>query len=101
VSETLVDLPARRELNRGLGDALSRAFEFAATLGVCVVIGLLLDNRFGTTPWITIGLSIFCLVAQFVKLWYAYDAEMKRHEAKRAAAISGSVTESQPAGAAA
>jgi MFS-type transporter involved in bile tolerance (Atg22 family) len=68
-------------MNRGLGDALSRAFEFAATLGLCVVIGLFLDRKFGTTPLFMIGLSIFSLVGQFIKLWYAYDAEMKRHEA--------------------
>jgi F0F1-type ATP synthase assembly protein I len=76
-----VDLPARRAMNRGLGDALSRAFEFAATLGLCVVVGLFLDRKFGTTPWFMIGLSIFSLVGQFIKIWYAYDAEMKRHEA--------------------
>jgi F0F1-type ATP synthase assembly protein I len=69
-------------MNRGLGDALSRAFEFAATLGVCFVIGLFLDRRFGTTPLFMIVLSIFSLVGQFIKLWYAYDAEMKRHEAQ-------------------
>ncbi len=76
-------LRARRDLHRGFGDALSRAFEFAATTGIFLAIGFGLDRWLGTTPLLMIVLVVFALVGQFVKLWYAYDAEMRRLERDR------------------
>lgn len=73
----------RRELNRGFGDALSRAFEFAVTTALFFFVGLLLDRWLGTTPLFMITITVFVLVGQFVRIWYAYDAEMRRHEAER------------------
>jgi F0F1-type ATP synthase assembly protein I len=73
----------RRELNRGFGEALSRAFEFAVTTALFFVLGLLLDRWLGTTPLFMLVLTVFTLVGQFVRIWYAYDAEMRRHEAER------------------
>lgn len=70
----------QRDLHRGFGDALARSFEFAATLGLFTFAGYLLDRRLGTGPWLMVGLAVFCLVGQFVKLWFAYDAEMRGHE---------------------
>ena len=43
-------LPANRHLNRGFGDTLSRAFEFAAVVGVFLGLGWLLDRWAGTQP---------------------------------------------------
>jgi F0F1-type ATP synthase assembly protein I len=78
-----VDLiPHQRDLHRGFGNALARAFEFAGTLGVFVVVGYLLDRWLGTEPWITLAAALFCVVGQFVKLWAAYTAEMQRHESE-------------------
>jgi uncharacterized membrane protein len=74
---------SRRELHRGFGDALSRAFEFAATTLVFLGLGWLVDRWLGTTPVFMIVLAVFALVGQFVKLWYAYDAEMRRLERDR------------------
>ena len=71
----------RRELHRGFGDALARAFEFAASLAIFVGLGWLVDRALDTQPWFMIGLGVFCLVGQFIKVWYAYDADMRRHEA--------------------
>lgn len=70
----------KRELNRGLGDALATSFEFAATLALFVGAGWLLDRWLGTTPWLMVVLAVLALVGLFAKLWYGYDAEMTRQE---------------------
>lgn len=72
----------QRELHRGFGDALARSFEFAATLGIFTVVGYLIDRALGTVPWCTVALALFCLVGQFIKFWYVYDADMRREEAR-------------------
>lgn len=71
----------KRQLNRGLGDALVSSFEFAATLAIFVGVGWLLDRWLGTTPWLMIVLAVLALVGLIAKLWYGYDAEMTRQEA--------------------
>ena len=71
----------KRELNRGLGDAVVNSFEFAATVAIFVGAGWLLDRWLGTTPWLMIVLAVLALVGLFAKLWYGYDAEMTRQEA--------------------
>ena len=77
-----MDLRARRELNQGFGEALSRAFELAVTPVVFGFFGYLIDMRLGTSPIFLLVLALFAVVGQFVKLWYAYDGEMKRRDAE-------------------
>ena len=74
-------LPANRDLNRGFGDTLSRAFEFAAVVGVFLFLGWALDRWLGTQPVFMIVLVVFALIGQGVRLYYAYDAKMREHEA--------------------
>lgn len=74
------DLRAKRELNTGFANALSRAFEFAVTSSLFAGLGWLVDRWLGTGPAFTIVFTILALVGQFVRFWYAYDAEMKGHE---------------------
>jgi hypothetical protein len=81
IGREFVDLRDKRELNRGFGDTLSRAFEFAATSAIFGLIGYWIDGRTGTRPLFMLLLSVACLIGQFLKLWYLYDAEMKVHEA--------------------
>jgi F0F1-type ATP synthase assembly protein I len=45
-----------------------------------------LDRVFDTRPWFMIGLVIFSVIAQFIKMYYDYTATMEAHEAERAAA---------------
>lgn len=73
-------LSTRRELNRGLGDGLAAGFEFAAVTAIFTGAGWLLDRWLGTAPVFIIVLTILALAGQIVRFWYAYDAEMKRHE---------------------
>lgn len=71
-----VDLRARRELNNGFGEALSRAFEFAVTPVVFGFFGHLIDMRLNTSPIFLLALAAFAVVGSFVRFWYAYDREM-------------------------
>jgi F0F1-type ATP synthase assembly protein I len=66
---------------RGYSKTLSRAFEFAITTALFVGLGWLVDRWLGTTPAFTIVLSVLGLVGQFARIWYAYEAEMRAHEA--------------------
>lgn len=77
-----MDLRERRELNRGFGDTLARAFEFAAAPAVFGALGYLADGALGTKPVITIIAVVLAFVGAFVRFWYGYDAEMKIREAE-------------------
>lgn len=83
------DLRAKRELNTGFANALSRAFEFAATTAIFCGLGWLVDRALGTAPIFLIGLSVVALVGQFVRFWYAYDLEMRGHERELEARKAG------------
>jgi hypothetical protein len=76
------DFAAKRQLNRGYGDGLSRAMEIVLTPVIFGVLGSLLDSWLGTRPGFTIGLAAFAVIGIFVKLWIRYDQDMKAHEAK-------------------
>ncbi len=75
------DLTDKQAMNKGFGDGMSRAFEFVATPAVFGGIGYLVDSAVGTAPVFTIALVAFALVGMFVRMWYGYDSEMRRHEA--------------------
>ena len=74
-------LPAKRQLNRGFGDTLSRAFEFAVSLGLFLFLGWLIDRWLGTQPVFMIVLTIFAFAGLGVRMWISYDQEMRKHEA--------------------
>ena len=77
-----MDLSARRDLNNGFGDALSRAFEFAATPALFGGAGYFIDRWLDTTPLFMVLLAVWAIVAQTVLWWYRYDAKMKKIEAE-------------------
>jgi hypothetical protein len=68
-------------------DHLGKGMDLALVTLVFLGIGWGLDRWLGTQPLFMIVLVVLALVGQFVKLWYDYDAEMRRHEAERAARI--------------
>jgi F0F1-type ATP synthase assembly protein I len=76
-------LRERRELNQGLGDAFATAFELAATTGIFLGLGWLLDRWLGTAPLFMVALTLFCIIGKSVLLLATYNERMKRHEAER------------------
>ena len=70
-----------RALNRGFGESLSKAFDFALMLVLFGAIGWFIDSELGTTPVFICGLALIGFIGQFARMWYAYDAEMRKHEA--------------------
>jgi len=50
-------------------------------------IGYVLDRILDTKPVFIIGMFVFAIVGQTVRMWIGYDAKMKVHEAERAANI--------------
>lgn len=81
----------KRDLHRAEDDAWTRAMELALTPVVAGAIGYGLDRLIGIVPVFTITFLVLAVVATFFKMYYAYDAEMKEHDAKspwgRAAAM--------------
>lgn len=78
----MADLSARRELNRGFGDALAMAVELAVTPAVFGFLGWRLDAALGTTPLFLLVLFLFTTGYVIWKLFMRYDAKMRREEAQ-------------------
>jgi hypothetical protein len=76
------DLAARRQLNRGYNDGLTRAVEIVGTPLLLGYVGFLLDGWVGIRPVMTLVLGIAGISGVFVKLWLGYDREMREHEAE-------------------
>jgi len=57
--------------------------EIAGTALVFFVLGWFVDRRMETTPLFMIVFVVVALVAQFVKLYYVYNAQMSQLEAER------------------
>jgi len=77
-----VDLSQRRELNNGAGETLARAFELVLTPVIFAAIGWWLDGRFGIFPALSLAFFVFAFSYEFWKQYVAYDAAMRREEAK-------------------
>ena len=69
------------------GKTLGRGMDFALVVLVFLGVGYGLDRWLGTRPLFMIGLVVFSVVGQFIKMYFEYTATMKVHEAERAAAI--------------
>jgi F0F1-type ATP synthase assembly protein I len=77
-----MDLRERRELNNGFGEALSRAFELAATPAIFAGLGWLLDRALGTSPLFLIVFFLLAIAGVGYMTWFKYEEEMKQHEAE-------------------
>ena len=90
VSSRVAALLGARPNGRGSGaDAgLGQGMEMALTLAVFFGLGWLIDRAAGTQPVFMIALTVFAVVGQSLRMWFEYDARMKRLEAERMAATS-------------
>jgi Putative F0F1-ATPase subunit Ca2+/Mg2+ transporter len=92
------DLAARRQLNRGYNDSLSRAVEIVATPLLFGWVGYLIDGWIGIRPVLTLVLATVGVAGIFVKMWLGYDRQMREHEARAVWAKPGPATGDGPPG---
>ena len=82
-------LPDQRKIaeHQQSGQTLGRGMDFALVVLVFLGIGYGLDRWLDTRPAFMIGLVIFSVVGQFIKMYFEYTGQMKVHEAERLAAL--------------
>jgi F0F1-type ATP synthase assembly protein I len=68
---------------------MSHGAELAGGIIVFFLIGFGIDSWLGTTPVFMIGLTVFSVIGQFVKIYYSYSSAMRHLEEKRAASARG------------
>lgn len=73
----------------GANTHVSQGVELAVGILVFFLIGLAIDSWLGTTPVFMIALTVFSMVGNFLKMYYAYSNTMEKLEAQRAQNASG------------
>lgn len=73
----------------GMNTNVSQGVELAVGILVFFLIGLGIDAWLGTTPIFMIALTVFSMVGNFVKMYYAYSHTMEELEAQRAKNSTG------------
>lgn len=91
-----MDITERRELNRGLGDGLARAFELAAVPAIFGAGGWLVDRWLDTLPIFTAVLALVGFVGKLLAMWYHYAATMDRLADEAASARAPTSDRSAP-----
>jgi hypothetical protein len=64
----------------GYSQTLGRGFELTLTLVVFGAVGWFVDRLAGTSPTFTLLLGLLAFVGVALKLWFAYDLEMRQHD---------------------
>ena len=88
--------PARRELNRAAGDALSTAAELSVTPALLALVGWRLDVWLGTSPLFLLVLFLFTVCYEIWKHFVLYDARMRDQQA-RVVGLGGGTEPEEPA----
>jgi F0F1-type ATP synthase assembly protein I len=70
----------QRDTWHGFSNALSHAFELAATTVIFVLIGLWIDGRFGTRPLFTVVLGLLAVIGLGLRAYSTYMAQIARDE---------------------
>ena len=84
-----MNLRERRELNNGVGNALSRAVELTVTPMIFGFFGYLLDGRLGTRPIFMFVFFLFVLGYTLWKQFVLYSAAMDEEQRKLFGAPGG------------
>jgi len=74
-----------------IDSSISNGAELAGGVLVFFLMGFGLDMWLGTTPWFMIGLVLFGVTGQFVKMYYSYSVRMETLEKARAESARGIV----------
>jgi F0F1-type ATP synthase assembly protein I len=70
----------RQAMNRGFGEALAQAFEFAAIPVLFAALGWWLDDRLGTSPALMVALATVGFVGVCLRTIYFYLAKTQKEE---------------------
>jgi len=76
------DLSAKRELNKGFGDALALAVELAITPAIFAFLGWRLDEWLGTTPLFLLVFFLFTFSYVAWREYTRYKLRMDEHQAQ-------------------
>ena len=89
-SHLLKVLPDQRTIaeHQQSGQTLGRGMDFALVVLVFLGIGYGLDRWLGTRPLFMVGLVVFSVIGQFIKMYFEYTATMQELEAQRVAGRS-------------
>ena len=74
-----------------LDSGVSQGAELAVSIAVFFLIGFGLDAWLSTTPVFMIGLSVFSVIGQFIKMYYSYSSAMRHLEEERSSLARGDV----------
>ena len=74
------DLSAKRELNKGFGDALSVAVELAVTPAIFAFLGSRLDSWLGTSPVFLLAFFLFTFTYVAWREYTKYKLRMDEHQ---------------------
>ena len=100
-SQRVVTLVAGKNPQRTRGNGadagLGQGMELAITVAIFLGLGWLVDTWVGTFPAFTIGFTIFAMAGASARMWFDYDARMKRLEAERLATKTAHQTAHQTA----
>lgn len=69
--------------------SIPNGVELAGVVLVFFLIGMGIDLWRGTTPWFMVGMTLFGVVGQFTKMYFAYTERMKKLEAQRTQSARG------------
>ncbi len=58
----------------------SGGYELAFSAVICSLIGLWLDRRLGTTPWLTISFAVLAFAGSVANIYYRYQRDIAREE---------------------
>ncbi len=72
-----------------LDSGVSQGAELAVGILVFFLIGLGIDTWLGSTPTFMIGLTVFAVVGNFVRMYYSYSSAMRHLEEERASHARG------------
>ena len=74
------DLSAKREMNKGFGDAMALAVELAVTPAIFAFLGWRLDEWLGTSPIFLLVLFLFTFTYVAWREYTRYKLRMDEHQ---------------------
>jgi Putative F0F1-ATPase subunit Ca2+/Mg2+ transporter len=72
--------PVAGSLYGGFGETLAQAFEFAVVPVLFGLLGVWLDGRLGTGPWLTVLLLVVGIIGVVARAIYAYKVRVEAEE---------------------